>query len=225
VSYSLRPGLRTLAALMSLGTLACDSPATVPAEVAGARRVPPTAVDAASVGAPILAANGLGSTLMANGSYHFLVPADFNGGIFGVAIGNDVSFTVRRSESGQVTGRFRYVQSAEGESFIFSGTVTCLALYDTPVLVHYPDIPPGIGNRAKWGGVIEASNDPTLPAGTFIWFQSIDNTRGPGTGYPDLSTLSGFGTEAANEAFCASPNVPNPNFGPHPVDSGNILVQ
>jgi hypothetical protein len=43
--------------------------------------------------------------------------------------------------------------------------------------------------------------------------------------YPDTSTLSGFGDEAANEAFCASETVPNSKFGPHRVGTGNILVR
>ena len=63
----------------------------------------------------------------------------------------------------------------------------------------------------------------TIAPGTFIWFQSIDNGEGAGAP-PDLSTISGFGDEAANEAFCNAATVPNPNFGPHPV-SGNIEVR
>lgn len=172
---------------------------------------------------PSFAASGLAT--VASGSYHFTIPADFNGGIFGIEIDNHVSFTVRRSASGMVTGRFRYVQSAEGEDFIFSGTVTCFQLYDTPVLARFPEIPAMPVNRAKWGGIIESSNDATIPVGRFLWFQSIDNGRDPGSAYPDVSTLAGFGTEAANEAFCNSPNVPNPNFGPHAVRAGQIVVQ
>ena len=202
--------LRAAATVLGLGALGCDAPPTAP-----------TAVRAA----PALdAAHGPGSALLANGAYHFTVPADFNGGIFGIEIGNDVSFTAQRADGGTVSGRFRYVQSAGGESFIFSGRVTCFMLYGTPVLVGYPEIPAGVANRAKWGGVIEQSNDPTVPAGAYLWFQSIDNDSGPGAGAPDLSTLSGFGDEAANEAFCASPNVPNPDFGPHPVAAGQIVV-
>jgi len=162
--------------------------------------------------------------VVANGGYHFTVPADFNGGIFGIAIDNEVSFTAGRAADGSVTGRFRYVQSAGGEDFIFSGRVTCLEVYDTPVITWFEDVPPMTANRAKWGGQVEKSNDPTLPAGVFIWFQSIDNNRDPKTAHPDGSTLSGFGDEAANEEFCASPAVPNAQFGPHPVASGNIVV-
>jgi hypothetical protein len=165
------------------------------------------------------------SVVDAQGTYHFVVPPDFNGGIFGIAIDNDVSFVARRGADGSVTGRFRYVQSPEGEKFIFSGRVTCLEVYDTPVLTYFEDIPPMTHNRAKWGGLIEKSNDPTLPAGTYIWFQSIDNNSAPASAYPDASTLSGFGDEAANEAFCGAATVPNSNYGPHAVASGNILVR
>jgi hypothetical protein len=163
--------------------------------------------------------------LSAAGVYSFTVPADFNGGIFGVEIGNRVAFVATRDRAGHVHGRFHYVQSAEGEDFIFSGRVTCLGVYDTPVLERFPGIPAQTLNRAKWGGVIEQSNDVTQPPGRFLWFQSIDNghTRHPRA--PDLSTLGGFGDEAANEAFCASPNVPNSTFGPHAIAHGNIGVR
>jgi hypothetical protein len=195
-------------ALLAGAALACDAdPVTAPALAGGAD-----------------ADLALASAISASGAYHFTIPADFNGGIFGIEIDNDVSFTVRSGAEG-VTGRFRYVQSALGEDFIFSGTVTCAQVYDTPVLTWFEDVPPMTGNRIKWGGLIEESNDPTLPAGGYIWFQSIDNGTGPGTGHPDASTLSGFGNEAANEAFCAASTVPNSNFGPHAVGSGNIVVQ
>ena len=164
------------------------------------------------------------SGLKAQGGYTFFIPADFNGGIFGVDIDNLVEFSARKDPNGVVSGQYRYVQSAEGVDFIFSGTVTCMAIYDTPVLQRFPDIPAMTLNRVKWGGLIEKSNDPTLPPGGYIWFQSIDNSVPAGT-YPDVSTLSGFGDQAANEAFCASANVPNPNFGPHALSSGEIVVR
>jgi hypothetical protein len=159
---------------------------------------------------------------LAEGNYTFFIPADYNGGIFGIDIDNTLAVVARRTAGGEVSGHFSYTQSAGGEDFIFSGSVTCLVRYDTPVLQNFPEIPAGTGNRAKWGALIEESNDPTLPAGGYIWFQSIDNH---GTGYPDLSTLSGFGDQAANEAFCNSPNPPNPNFGPHLLTRGSIIVK
>jgi hypothetical protein len=77
------------------------------------------------------------------------------------------------------------------------------------------------GNRAKIGGVVEQSNDPTVPAGTFAWFQAFDNGDGPDAP-PDRSSLIGFGNQAANEAFCNSPNLPR--FGPWDVQ-GNVQVR
>jgi hypothetical protein len=68
---------------------------------------------------------------------------------------------------------------------------------------------------------LELSNDPTLPPGTFAWFQAFDN--GEGANAPaDRSSLIGFGTEGANEAFCNSPNLPR--NGPWDVD-GNVQVR
>lgn len=169
-------------------------------------------------------ASAVGSSpaLHASGSYKFHIAADFNGGRFGIAIDNHVTFNARRTADGEVSGTFRYVQTAGGESGIFSGRITCLAVYDIPVLDHFPDVPAMTANRAKWGGIVEESNDPSQPSGRFIWFQSIDKGENAASGTPDVSTLSGFGTETANEAFCASPNVPNSRFGPHAVSHGNI---
>jgi hypothetical protein len=168
---------------------------------------------------------GAGLELLATGGYHFTVPADFNGGIFGTTtpIVNRVTFNARRDAEGSVSGWYNYEQAYNGQTFNFSGPVTCLRIYDTPVLVRTPEVPPLARNRAKWGGRVETSNDPTIPVGTFIWFQSIDNGEGA-NGWTDVSTLSGFGDEAANEAFCNSDRVPNPNFGPHRIGGGNIQV-
>lgn len=162
----------------------------------------------------------------ASGGYHFLVPADFNGGIFGGAVDNRLTFHADRDASGNVSGSFNYEQTDFGTAgipYTYKGSVTCFKVYDTPVLQRFPEIPPMTGNRAKWGGPIEKTNDPTVPVGTFGWFQSIDNGEGQNSP-PDVSTLFGLGDEAANEAFCNSPNVPNPNFGPHAVE-GNIQVR
>jgi hypothetical protein len=64
------------------------------------------------------------------------------------------------------------------------------------------------------------SNDPTVVVGSFGWFQVFDNGHGE-TDPPDRSSLVGFGDEAANEAFCNSPNLPR--FGPWDVQ-GNVSV-
>lgn len=218
---SIRPA--SFAAFLCLVVLACSPDNTAqPGVSTGAFR---TADDRdQSTAVQVQAGPSSSSELRAEGGYHFFVPADFNGGIFGVDIDNLVQFSAGTSSNGVVSGRYHYVQSVEGVDFIFSGTVTCMAVYDTPVLQRFPGIPAMTHNRVKWGGLIEQSNDPTLPPGGYIWFQSIDNSA-PGASYPDVSTLSGFGDQAANEAFCASANVPNPNFGPHALTSGNIVVR
>lgn len=176
----------------------------------------------------------------ASAEIRFFIPADFNGGIFGGAVDNRLKFHARRDANGNVSGRFNYRQTDFGTASIpytYKGSVTCFKVYDTPVLARFPDIPPMIANRAKWGGPIEETDDPGVAVGTFGWFQSIDNGRGgddddddgdddngEDDSHPDLSTLFGLGDEAANEAFCNSPNVPNTNFGPHAV-RGNIQVR
>lgn len=207
------PCKKTLLALLSSGAaaLACDS--------SSERTTGPMGPD-----------HGLslsGAPWTASGGYHFVVPADFNGGIFGAEVGNRVTFTARKSENGDVEGRFTYEQEFLGSVVLVKGRVTCFEIYDTPVLDRTPDVPPMTRNRAKWGGMIEQSSfpdDPVVGIGRFAWFQSIDN--GEGAGEPsDVSTLAGFGDEAANEAFCSNEAVPNPNFGPHPLDGGNIDVR
>lgn len=101
--------------------------------------------------------------------------------------------------------------------------MTCFKVYDTPVLQNFPDIPARAGNRAKWGGPIVSSTDPAVPVRAFAWFNSIDNGEGANSP-PDLGSIFGLGDEAANEAFCDNPAIPNPNFGPHIV-KGNIQVR
>ena len=190
--------------------------------VAGLAAVGDRSVETAT-GAP---AAKSGQDLIAAGGYHFTVPADFNGGIFGTTtpIVNRVTFNAKRATDGTVTGWFTYDLEYDGQAFNYSGPVTCVNIYDTPVLVRTPEVPPLSHNRAKWGGRIERSNDPTVPVGTFLWFQSIDNGEGA-NGWADVSTLGGFGDEGANEAFCNSERVPNPDFGPHRLGGGNIQVQ
>jgi hypothetical protein len=153
---------------------------------------------------PVAAASGSEVVASANGSAHWTIPLP---NPFGVEVGNrTLSFNARAYADGSASGRFEYHQVVEGEAFVFNVDVTCLKVYD--------------GNRAKLGGVVEVSNDPTLPAGTFAWFSVFDNGEGAGAA-PDQSSLIGFGDEAANEAFCNSPNLPR--FGPWDVQ-GNVQV-
>ncbi len=201
--------LGTAAALLT-GTLVYGAPVSVPADEEEAATTQAQAAQR--------------SRLNATGGYHFVIPADFNGGIFGTEgpIFNRVTFTARRDRDGSVSGWFTYEQEVDGSLARISGPITCFNVYDTPVLVRTPEIPPQTQNRAKWGGRIDISNDPSL-IGIFAWFQSIDNGEGA-NGYSDVSTLVGIGNEAANEAFCAIDRVPNTNFGPHRIGGGNIQV-
>jgi hypothetical protein len=155
---------------------------------------------------PVTAAAGSSNTVAsANGSAHWTIPLPNQ---FGVVVENRaLSFNARKDADGTVTGRFEYHQVVEGEAFKFNVDVTCLNVYD--------------GNRAKLGGVITVSSDPTLPVGVFAWFSVFDNGEGANAA-PDRSSLVGFGTEAANEAFCNSPNLPR--FGPWDVD-GDVQVR
>ena len=122
-------------------------------------------------------------------------------------MGNRLSFRVGEHADGSITGRFGYAQSVEGETFRFKVASTCMRIYD--------------GHRAKIGGVVTHSNDPTVPPGMFGWFQVFDNGE-KGEGPPDRSSLVGFGDEAANKAFCNSPALPR--FGLWDVD-GHVQVR
>jgi hypothetical protein len=157
-----------------------------------------SAVSSASAGQPEVVAS-------ATGGAHWTIQLP---NVFGAVVENrTLAFNARKYANGSVSGRFEYHQLFEGGTFKFNVAVTCMNVYD--------------GNRAKIGGVIEVSSDPTLPPGGFAWFQVFDNGEGAGAP-PDQSSLVGFGTEAANEAFCNSPNLPR--FGPWDVD-GNVQVR
>jgi len=146
-----------------------------------------------------------GEVEWARGSAHWTIELP---NPFDVVVTNrTLSFDATRLDDGRVSGRFEYHQVAEGVAYKFNVRVTCMHIYD--------------GNRAKIGGEVEVSNDPTVPVGTFAWFQVFDNGEGGGAP-PDRSSLVGFGDEAANEAFCNSPNLPR--FGPWDVQ-GNIQVR
>ena len=168
---------------------------------------------------------GGGHVLNATGGYHFTIPPGWNGNIFGntLPVENRLTFNAKKDADGSVSGWYDYEQTYEGVVYKFSGPVTCLGVHDTPVLVGFPEVPALTRNRAKWGGRVDRSTDPTIPVGTFIWFASIDNGEGA-NGWSDSSTLPSFGSEAINNAFCASTRVPNPNFGPHRLGGGNVQV-
>lgn len=123
-------------------------------------------------------------------------------------VGNVLAFNAVRYDDGSVRGQIEYQQSALGDAFRFHGTVTCIAVYD--------------GNRAKFGGPITRSDDPTIPVGVYMWFTVVDNGQGAASA-PDRSSIFGIGDNAANEAFCASDAPPNPLFSAD-VTSGDIRV-
>jgi hypothetical protein len=148
---------------------------------------------------------GAETVASASGGVHWTIPLP---NAFGVEVLNQpLAFNARKYADGSVSGQFEYHQIVEGESFDFNVDVTCRNVYD--------------GNRAKIGGVIVNSSDPTLPPGVFAWFQVFDNGEGSNAP-PDRSSLIGFGSEAANEAFCNSPNLPR--FGPWDVQ-GDVQVR
>jgi hypothetical protein len=169
------------------------------------RTVPALLAIAGLFAVPIAGAGGSGGVVAsAEGSSHWTIPLP---NPFDVEVWNrTLSFNAHSYSDGSVTGRFEYQQIAGGETFKFNVDVTCFKVYDD--------------NRAKIGGVVNISSDPTVPVGTFAWFQAFDNGEGVGAP-PDRSSLVGFGDEAANEAFCNSPNLPR--FGPWDVE-GNVQV-
>ena len=120
------------------------------------------------------------------------------------------AFVVAKDDQGTVRGVYRFSESVDGVTTHYAGLLTCIEVYDFNGLT---------GNRAKIGGRVDSSDDPAIPVGTFIWWQAIDNS---GLGRADQSTLTGFGDQAANEAFCASANPPR--FGPFDVVRGAITV-
>jgi hypothetical protein len=148
--------------------------------------------------------------LSASGRYHFSVPPN----VFGTTTPVDArfNFSVRKRTDGTVDGDFVYHEAADGSSFRYTGSFTCFNVYDFDGLV---------GNRAKVGGVVETSTDPSVPPGSFIWWQAIDDRNGDDDGVPGKSTLGGVGDAAANAAFCASSNPPR--FGPFAIH-GRISV-
>jgi len=146
-----------------------------------------------------------GEVASASGGIHWTIPLP---NPFGVEVRNQpLAFNAHKYADGSVSGQFEYHQLVEGDAFDFNVDVTCMNVYD--------------GNRAKIGGVVRVSSDPTVPPGMFAWFQVFDNGEGANAP-PDRSSLVGFGSEEANEAFCNSPNLPR--FGPWDVQ-GDVQVR
>jgi hypothetical protein len=107
-------------------------------------------------------------------------------------------FDARKASDGTVSGQFAVEEYVDGTTSHYRGTFTCFGDYDFNGLT---------GNRAKVGGILTESDDPTSPVGSYLWWQAIDNDHAP-TPTPNQTTLVGGGDNAANEAFCASSNPP-----------------
>lgn len=140
------------------------------------------------------------------GAYRVTVPPD----VFGTVLPIEGRFRfAARNDEGRISGGFVVEEFIDGTTTHYRGVVTCVGIYDFDGLSR---------NRAKVGGRIERSDDPAAPAGTFIWWQAIDERERK----PDQTTLAGFGDGAANQAFCDSPRPPR--FGPFAV-RGHISVE
>ena len=156
---------------------------------------------------PVAAASQSGNPVVeeASGGIHWTIPLP---NVFGVeVVSQPLAFDALKYADGSVGGHFEYTQQAGGDMVRFSVDVTCLNVYG--------------GNRAKIGGIVTQSTDPTIAVGMYGWFQTLDS--GEGANAPsDWSSLVGFGDQAANDAFCNSPNLPR--FGPWDVQ-GNVQVR
>jgi hypothetical protein len=132
------------------------------------------------VAIPVAAAAQSGTAIVAsaNGGVHWIIPLP---NPFGVEVVNQpLAFNARKYADGSVSGQFEYHQLVLGEAFDFNVDVTCINIYD--------------GNRAKIGGVVTQSSDPTEPPGVFAWFQVFDNGEGANAP-PDRSSLVGSVTK------------------------------
>jgi hypothetical protein len=177
--------------VLLVGTVACADSTTAPFSDTTRAGVPT---------GPTVARTRDGNALTARGRYHATVPPSVFGTI--QPIRADFHFDARKTDDGRVSGEYSVDEYVDGTTYHYRGTMTCFGDYDFNGLT---------GNRAKLGGILTASDDPTSPVGTYLWWQAIDNDRAP-TRSPNQTTLVGGGDDAANEAFCASSNAPV--FGP-----------
>jgi hypothetical protein len=155
--------------------------------------------------------NAVKLSAVATAAIVFDVPPE----VFGTTtpVDNRLFYAAAKDSRGNVAGLFSYTQSYDGHTFHYSGRISCLNVYD---------FDGGTNNRVKLGGPIDRSDDPDVAVGRYMWWQGIDNALSPSQP-PDKSTLGGVGDEAANIAFCQSPNPPR--FGPFEVDQGDLFVR
>jgi hypothetical protein len=141
--------------------------------------------------------------LQVTGSVHFTNP-DFFGNPVEV---RTLSFTARKNGSGEVSGRFDYHQVFLGNTFKFTGEMTCLTVR---------------GNRAWLGArVLDATNPARI--GQFGWWQVTDSGEGANDD-ADLGGLVGLGSEERNEAYCATQPDDASVVGPFAA-KGNVQIR
>ena len=137
------------------------------------------------------------------GSVHFTNP-DFFGNPVEV---RTLSFNARKNAAGEVSGRFEYHQVFLGNTFKFTGRMTCLTVR---------------GNRAWLGAlVLDATNPARI--GQFGWWQVTDNGEGANDD-ADLGGLVGLGSEERNELYCANQPDDISAVGPFPA-RGNVQIR
>jgi hypothetical protein len=120
-------------------------------------------------------------------------------------------FGAVRHADGTASGSFHHGYAADGFSYEFWGSVTCLT-YDVAA------------GRAWIGGVLTklVTNDleVTLHPGDDAWFRILDAGI---TG--DRSTAMGFvGVFPSSAAYCAAQPWPDDNARSHPVTAGQISL-
>lgn len=119
-------------------------------------------------------------------------------------------FSAVLHHDGSASGSFHHSYSADGLSYEFWGTVTCVT-FD-----------PAKG-RAWVGGVLTkvSSNDPEVGVapGDDAWFRVLDSPDG------DRSTAMGFvGAFPSSAAYCAQQPWADGNARTHPVTNGQITI-
>jgi hypothetical protein len=146
---------------------------------------------------------GNAPVLSVTGSVHFTNP-DFFGNPVEVRM---ISFNAKKNENGEVSGRFEYHQVFLGNTFKFTGEMTCLSVR---------------GNRAWLGArVLDATNPARI--GQFGWWQVTDNGEGANDD-ADLGGLVGVGSEERNEQYCADQPDDISAVGPFPA-KGNVQIR
>ena len=153
--------------------------------------------------APVSLATGNAPELSVTGSVHFTNP-NFFGNPVEV---RTISFNARKNGDGVVSGRFEYHQVFLGNTFKFTGEMTCLTVR---------------GNRAWLGArILDATNPARI--GQFGWWQVTDNGEGAND-EADLGGLVGLGSEERNESYCADQPDDISAVGPFPA-RGNVQIR